>query len=549
MSKFNFRTQVWQVVSAMAAVFTTTTVVALPTRVDLRSQQTELKDQGDRNTCQTFGAMAALEAAYRRAGFGDLNLSEQFLNHAGKTFWLHGDFDDIRDLGRDGAEAQVGVFGGGGGAPYIQMLTGNLRTIEESLMPYRSTNYTTADHPHLRFEHFEDFWKVQRNQSDVNLDPRFLPRAALRPARSYAVQRSRVIDARSALAIETELAAGREVVWDFLVAQTAAPLWLPCPDAADACINGAHSMLLVGYDRTHRDPAQHYLIAKNSWGSGGARSDGFTYISYGYLRYGLGAAVIDAVATPTAWPELANVGRWSMNFDGHRGLFDVHHVPGVATIQLGLVGSSMSDRRVGTFYDSTGASYRSNGSMRGNRLMFNIDWANPMPDYDDVVRGRQFDFFRLDSAALGEVMAGSHRDPDGRVYGAYLRHGGYLSSGAATPRPFAAASWVRSTWSLHFQMRDGTLTIDREDQSALPAQLRSTHVGMRGTWIRPGVATSMPVTIAMSRSNAAEITIRMNDVGLRGSIVLRHLSHEAGVAAGTGVDDYGNRYGALMIRR
>jgi hypothetical protein len=534
--------------AGMALVFTTA-VQALPARVDLRSQQTPLRDQGDRNTCQTFGATAALEAAYKRAGFGELNLSEQFLNHVGKTFWLHGNFADIVVLGADGAEGQVGVFGGGGGAPYIRQLTGNLRTIAESLMPYRPTPYTGADHPHLDYPHYDDFWKKQRNQSDVNLDPRFLPRAAVRPPLTYAVQRSRVIDARSAVAIETELAAGREVVWDFLVARTAPALWLPCPDPSDECVSGAHSMLIVGYDRTHRDPAQHYFIAKNSWGPGGARSDGFTYLSYGYLRYGLGAAVIDAVATPAAWPELANVGRWSLNFDGFRGSFDIHHIPGVANIQLGLVGSTLRDTRVGTFYDSSGASYRSNGSMRGNRLTFNIDWARPMPDYDDVLGGRQFDYFRLDSAALGEVMAGSHRDPDGREYGGYLRHGGFLRAGAATPRPFAAASWVRSSWSLHFQMRDGTLTIDREDQSVLPAQQRATHVGMRGTWTRPGIGAAMPVTLAMSRSNPGEVTLQMSDIGLRGSIKLRHLSHEPGVAAGSGVDDSGNRYGALMIRR
>jgi len=70
----------------IVAILFTSAVQALPTRVDLRSQQTALRNQGDRNTCQTFGATAALEAAYKRAGFGDLNLSEQFLNHVGKMF-------------------------------------------------------------------------------------------------------------------------------------------------------------------------------------------------------------------------------------------------------------------------------------------------------------------------------------------------------------------------------------------------------------------------------------------------------------------------------
>ncbi len=87
--------------------------------VDLRPQQTVVKSQGSRNTCITFAAVAGLEAAYKRLGYGDLDLSEEFMNHMGKTFWLHGNWDDILAKGEDGSETQVGAFGGGGGAGYI----------------------------------------------------------------------------------------------------------------------------------------------------------------------------------------------------------------------------------------------------------------------------------------------------------------------------------------------------------------------------------------------------------------------------------------------
>src|SRR5262249_40816852 len=52
-----------------------------PTPVALPHFQTPLNRQGGRRTCIVFAAVAALEAAYRRAGYGELDLSEQFLNH------------------------------------------------------------------------------------------------------------------------------------------------------------------------------------------------------------------------------------------------------------------------------------------------------------------------------------------------------------------------------------------------------------------------------------------------------------------------------------
>ena len=56
-----------------------------PAFVDLTADQTPRRDQHGRYTCITFGALAALEAALYRAGHGKIDLSEQFLNHIGKT--------------------------------------------------------------------------------------------------------------------------------------------------------------------------------------------------------------------------------------------------------------------------------------------------------------------------------------------------------------------------------------------------------------------------------------------------------------------------------
>ncbi len=57
-----------------------------PLMVNLAPYQTPIKNQGSRTTCITFASIAGLEAAYKHAGYGDLDLSEQFLNHTGKMF-------------------------------------------------------------------------------------------------------------------------------------------------------------------------------------------------------------------------------------------------------------------------------------------------------------------------------------------------------------------------------------------------------------------------------------------------------------------------------
>ena len=53
-------------------------ILTSQTRVDLRANQTPLRDQGNRGTCTSFGAIAALEAAYKKAGYGNLDFSGRF---------------------------------------------------------------------------------------------------------------------------------------------------------------------------------------------------------------------------------------------------------------------------------------------------------------------------------------------------------------------------------------------------------------------------------------------------------------------------------------
>lgn len=86
----------------------------LPDSVSLRSEQTPLKSQGGRGTCVSFGICAALEAAYKRAGYGTLDLSEQYANHLQKMAYLHsaGNRNADGTLGNNGFENFLGSGGG-----------------------------------------------------------------------------------------------------------------------------------------------------------------------------------------------------------------------------------------------------------------------------------------------------------------------------------------------------------------------------------------------------------------------------------------------------
>ncbi|MFN9645238.1 MAG: hypothetical protein ACK6BG_09025 [Cyanobacteriota bacterium] len=488
---------------------------AAPSRIDLRSQQTPLRDQGSRNTCITFSVVAALEAAYQRAGYGSIDLSEQFLNHMGKMSWLHANWDEILAGGRDAAESQVGAFGGGGGVYYTMALANGVRIVEERLMPYRNAEYSVADHPNFAYPWAHPVWKIQRNQNDFNLSNRFLPRAALTTERTYRVRAARKLSsARDTGILEDQLAAGREVVWDMEVANPSSTTWQPCADPApEGCIRGAHSMLLVGYDRSSSDPRQHVFIAKNSWGSTAARSDGFTYLSYGYVRrHGIAAAVIDSIYPPERWDAAYFVGRWNLNFDGWRGQLDAYHIPGIAQYQLSEFSVTTADRRLGSYYDPSGNAYRVNGFTTGNRLNFNIASDTPMLRWDDYSSGRRFTYFIVQSPTLGTLAAGTHVDPDGRWYGGYMRQEDFLPSGTDTPRPFALSSWVRSRWDVHFANKRGTLSMATRDDSFLNPAERAANFGVIGSFRQSGAGSDVPAQVLVNRVDPAIITVRVPSV-------------------------------------
>ena len=409
---------------------------ARPNYVYLGKNQTPIKDQGSRGTCITFAAIAALEAAYKKAGYSEVILSEEFLNYLGKTFWLHPKWNEVLARGNDGSETQVAAFSGGGGVGYINMLAHGMKVPENSLMPYRHYEYTARDFAPLSHDWTDPYWNKQKNMSDFNL--RFITQSALTADKYYSVREFKEINGRDVNAIETALAAGKEVVWDMDGAFPDGPYW----DTSSTCAKrGAHAMLIIGYDRRDPNPKGHYFIIKNSWGKT-SLPDGYQRATYDYVKtYGTDAGYIESINPPEPWPELAFIGRWKISYDGHVGLLDIYHIPHIAEIFLRQYGVTSPDNRLGTFYDPSGKAYKVNGSVTGTTINFYVDFNNPDARWD-VLNGSSFSYSLINEKQM--FMAGSQRDPDGKIYGGYA---GKQATGISFPLPHSFLGSVVNTRS------------------------------------------------------------------------------------------------------
>jgi len=539
------------------------------TRVDLRSRQTSLKDQGPtRSTCITFAAVAALEAAYKRAGRGEIDLSEEFLNYLGKMNWLHPNWNDpgrkLPMIGRMSAgytENQVSAFGGGSGPGYVMDLAEGVAVPAESYLPYRS-GYSLGSHSKWT----DPFWDSQRNVDDFNLDPRNLPRRAITATEYFRVRSYELIPGgRDPAAIEAALRRGYEVVWDFAVKGRLGPTW-----RVDSTIKtrGDHAMLIVGYDRSSSNPRNHVFICKNSWGKdGNTRADGYTYISYDYLRnYGWGGAVITSVEKPAPWPELAFLGRWNLCFDGYRGTLDISHIPGSRTAFFRREKLNLVDRRLGSFFDSKGNAFRVNGTIKGDTLTFwfkagqpNMRWDR---QHDNSPVGRRFVYRMLVSAA---EMAGWHMDNAGTVpnpkWGGYaIRpstiHGtdGFLRPVFDNTQPWAPEMYL-GRWSIVAGKRRGEIQFLRRDDTRVPITRRALYAGLVAEYYAGPAVTPRSFVAEVSKVNPRFITLRFApDASSTMDLDGMMLSWQRGVMAGDGtygmtaVGFYAYRLGAARLR-
>ena len=366
---------------------------ALPDRVDLSRWQTPVKNQWGRGNCFIHATVAAMEAAYKRAGGGDLDLAELFSDYMGQLFFL----ETVQMDGRwytmnmrvpaTATERETSIESDHGmsvesGAPGMV-----LAIPEEQYMPYRPRSEDLGGHADKN----DPFWANQYTVSSYNLDPRFLPFSALSAPRYYQVRSVEWLpkdDARNPAAIEAVLAGGHEVIWDFRMAgDFSGTVWKYTGPAGDA---GPHRMLLIGYDRT--DPQNPYFLVKNSWGDVGVydTNDCFTRIEYRYLEYGEWASYVSAVEPPKPWPELQFIGRWNLQLGERTGTLDIYHLPGMMQKDFDHDqfkdenGRPIADRRLGTFYlhDDPNQAFRVNGTIRGPALALYVDFDHPAARWD-----------------------------------------------------------------------------------------------------------------------------------------------------------------------
>lgn len=526
------------------------------TRVDHSVWQTPLKNQGARTTCIAFSATAALEARYKRAGYGNLDLSEEFVNYVGKMMWLHPYWADINSA--DETECQLAATGGGGGVGHAHNMVHWMKVPAETAMPYRTGGYSFS--PAWN----DPWWTSQRNVNTFNLDPANLPHSA-RNASAYHYATGLVdlglTGARNTTTIENALRAGYEVIWDAQIDQgIGTPIWHPAGAVVDA-----HSMLIVGYDRTSADAANHYFIVKNSWGPT-SNANGMTHVGYDYVAArGINACYLTGVAAPGAWNELRFLGRRNMSFDGFRGTLDIFHIPGASQeTWSSAYGVTTTDRRLGLFYDTAGNVYRVNGQIVGDMVQFWMKPANANMPWDEQretpTLGRMFSYRLLDSADQKDDLAGYHWDNAGSTptpaYGGYAKRATTVSgtNGFETPVFDNSQAWTPSQWlgrwRLRYDSRDVTLLIDQRNDALLPLTERATWAGFQAYTFDATAQVWHAMTARVDLANSREIRFDMNPAQDTASIVAYMQSWQRGVAAGRStIGTLGIFEGALLTRQ
>ena len=543
MRSINFNLRSWAFVFALTLTACSDDFVAPPdvttedNFVDLRPQQTPLKDQKDRTTCVVFAGVGTVEAAYKRFGFGDLDLSEEFINFARKSWYLHPKWEDHERIGIHGRETQLGSTGGGGGVGVLAELALGFKIPREEVMEYKTyNNWYLDNYRQLQGIIDKGANATQRDYSNFNLDPTIFTKDILHHDEWFSVGTYREVDARNTDALENVLKRRKEVVWDFA---GAAPwsvggktdgVWQKCDD----CTTIAHSMILVGFDKRDPDPAKHYFIVKNSWGAAHARADldNYTAISYDYVKnYGIAAAYVVTIKGSEEWEELPFIGRWNLNFDGWKGQLDIYHLPGLArqvfewNYNAGVIPEVYDDYRIGTFYDDQGNPYRVNGHVEGNRIEFYFDSDKPLLRWDEI-SGKKFVYYRDGN----EFMAGMHTDPDGRTYGGYATKQSYLGSGTSTPRPFGMGSYYNSEWKLKTEDYSGTLKFT----TILSGEF-DNHILLKGTFTPDGESTGYEAQLKANNSDLAKVYVQVAGTGGSSgaqSFIGKHLNWVNGLITG-----------------
>lgn len=362
--------------------------VISPNMVDLRGNSTPYKNQtmpgGERGGCTYFGSLSALEAAYKKRGFGDLDLSEEFMAITSKMFGLHPYWSDIKD-----ANVRENQFAGTQGGGSVALLAQGMRIPTEAAVGYGL--YTISEH----WAVLDQLFTNNNNFSVWNRFPR------IGNTTYYGVTGYENIRNITAENLEKVLSLGHEI---------------------KICIdNGSHCIMLAGFDKTN--PAQKKFIIKDNYGPvGEACNSNLQYLAYSEISRLISAEYITEVRQPGTWKEINAVGRWDLNYGGWKGILEFYRLPGLMQFVLSgdeaksRNGGVITDRRLGTFYDHTGKMHRVNGKVTNVggtvELEFYIDGSKPNLRWDEL-SGRRFNY-RL--SADGNSMSGTHKDLDSRIF-------------------------------------------------------------------------------------------------------------------------------------
>lgn len=426
----------------------------LPAAVDLSGNQTDVRHQGSRDTCTTFAAVAAVEAAIHRKYGLRLDLSEQYAHLAQRMKWL------AAGIAWPMAETLMTTNGGGNLQWNLSGMVAVFGLPEERLLPYIGSgtlqNAEDDDSPvMMNWPH--TYTQVELDAFNLSDQPRdylipeplrttVLPRDALAQARYRPTGFVEASAAeRGTLAwFRRRLACGQEVMIQFQYFE-------PDPDPDNAIWepgttnSGAqHAMLVIGYDN-----AKSAFLVKNSWGPAGSRN--FTWFSYDWITLGhvAQAAVIqDVTIEPlgvASNPQLF-VGRWHTLLNGQPGLLDIYQMP----TRSGAV------QRLGSWIDAQGRGWRVNGSVSGNRAEFWIDWPQQNPVFT-AAQGSRFVVFL---AAQGQdELAGTWTDQRDQAVKPFVgRVAGPVPLGVPQG-PLPNTQSMVGRWQLSIDGADATLDV------------------------------------------------------------------------------------------
>jgi hypothetical protein len=210
----------------------------------LAQWQSPFRDQGNRGACWAFAGTAALEAAYRRRfNLEDVNISEEYVFHMGKTFALARDAAGFPIKPVENNSSLTGFQGSG---DIVQKISENAAPPENTAPYLPSQAAIEAILPVIGFAgpaslmSQEDFDAIEFCEQHVQLLARV-------NARYRATGWKTLGSSPTIAALENTLLANHEVVCDV----THVPS------------GGGHVLLLIGFNRTRQ-----VFMAKNSWGEG-----------------------------------------------------------------------------------------------------------------------------------------------------------------------------------------------------------------------------------------------------------------------------------------